>query len=154
MNKVYVYLAGPITGQTGGGANAWRSLVTTALESVSPNIIGVSPLRCEPPGPSGIYLPQDGDNQFGTPQVIAAKNYEDVKRCDVVLAYMPSMSIGTLQEMGWAVGMRKNVVLISTLDDVLENPVIKATIPWRFHAEDQGFKKALEVIKGVYEVYC
>jgi nucleoside 2-deoxyribosyltransferase len=84
---------------------------------------------------------------------ITAKNLLDVKRCDIVLAYMPRVSIGTLQEIGWAVGMGKPVVLLTNLDEMLNHPILMATVPFRFDTRTGGFKAAMDTINGLYGVY-
>ena len=151
--KIFIYLAGPITGCTTGEANHWRDQICFALP---PGIIGVSPLRCEPIKGER-YAPEYNDNQFGTPQVIGAKNREDVRRCDVTFADLPGenpASVGTLQEIGWAAGMGKPLILVTDNAYVLQNAVIKATVPWRFTEEEGGFQKAIEVIGGIFSVYA
>ena len=141
MSNIHVYLAGPITGCTNGEANDWRTDFSAKLyrESLSlrpapgaGRLVGVSPLRCEPIV-GDTYAPEYDDNQFGHPQVIAAKNQEDVRRCDLTFAYLPAdgLSVGTLQEIGWAAGMGKPIILVTDNDLVRENAVIKATVPWR-----------------------
>lgn len=156
MSKIYVYLAGPITGCTNGEANDWRLHMSIRLGQCSDQqIVGVSPLRCEPIV-GDIYAPEYDDNQFGHPQVIAAKNKEDVRRCDITFAYMPAenpASVGTLQEIGWAAGLAKPIILVTDNGYVRDNAVIKATVPWRFKQSDDGFTKAIEVIGGIFNVY-
>lgn len=153
--SVYIYLAGPITGCNDEGANSWRDDFATRLFQTHPHFVGVSPLRCEPII-GDIYKPQYDDNQFGTPEVIGAKNKMDVARCDLTMAYLPAdnpPSIGTLQEIGWAAGMGKPIILVTDNGYVRNNAVIKATVPWRFPERPHGFQKALEVIEGLYLVY-
>ena len=154
---IYVYLAGPITGCTNEEAIDWREEFGTRLRSLGYQ--DVNPLRCEPIT-GETYQPQYDDIQFGTPEAIAAKNYVDVERSDVVLGYLPKAhteavgypSVGTLAELNWAVEKRKTRILITDLEYVRENPVIKAVIPWRF-PEHTGFVMALELIEGIYGVY-
>lgn len=164
MSDIHVYLAGPITGCTNREANDWRALFSDQLYTSSiqhtysegSRLIGVSPLRCEPIV-GDVYAPEYDDNQFGHPQVIAAKNKEDVRRCDVTFAYLPAdnpASVGTLQEIGWAAGMGKPIILVTDNDHVRENAVIKATVPWRFRESgEDGFGKSVEVIAGIFGVY-
>jgi nucleoside 2-deoxyribosyltransferase len=156
---INIYLAGPITGCTNGEANDWRTYMQAKLEEIG--MVGVSPLRCEPIV-GDRYAPEYDDNKFGHPQVIAAKNKEDVRRCDLTFAYLPEehpASVGTLQEIGWAAGMGKPIILVTDNDYVRENAVIKATVPWRFRGKtgpsfsEDGFSHALEVIHGIFEVY-
>lgn len=158
MSNINIYLAGPITGCTDGEANDWR--VAACNKLAWHGYVGVSPLRCEPII-GARYEPQYDDNKFGTPQVIAAKNKMDVKRCDLTLAYQPFApgqgalpSIGTMQEIGWAAGLDKPIILITDDDYIRENAVIKATVPWRFsYGDGAGFEDAFEVINGLFEVY-
>lgn len=154
MSKIYVYLAGPITGCTNGEANDWRHDMENRLKEA--DMVGVSPLRCEPII-GDRYVATYDDNQFGTPQVIGAKNKMDVRRCDITLAYLSKdnpASVGTLQEIGWAAGMDKPIILVTDNDYVRNNAVIQATVPWRFPENPDGFQKAIEVIEGLYKVYA
>ena len=51
MKKV-IYLAGPIAGLNKKEGTAWRDAVSNDLrEASNGNIIGISPLRCEPVQP-------------------------------------------------------------------------------------------------------
>ena len=159
--SIYVYLAGPISGCNVGEANDWREEMIDLLEAAPKDMLwnhgfkGVSPLRCEPIVGER-YAPEYDDNKFGHPQVIAAKNKEDVRRCDVTFAYFPAeqpASVGTLQEIGWASGLGKPIILVTDNDYVRENAVIKATVPWRFTEAEGGFEKAVEVIEGIFGVY-
>ena len=106
MSKIYIYLAGPVKGKGEAEATNWRDSMTECLKLRNENFVGVSPLRCEPPGEDGKY-PVDYSGRLA--QEITAKNLLDVQRCDAVLAYLPNASsIGTLQEIGWAVGLGIN----------------------------------------------
>lgn len=82
----FVYLAGPILGCTDGEANDWRRTVDKHLRPH--NIIGVSPLRCEPLHGER-YSMDYPDPRFGTARAIAAKNRFDVLNCDMGLFYIP-----------------------------------------------------------------
>lgn len=159
MSSIFIYLAGPITGCTLGGANDWRNAFSLRLAQINPNLVGVSPLRCEPLV-GDRYGPQYEDKRFGTPQAIANKNLEDVRRADCVVAYIPAstteetghVSVGTLCELNWAVGLNKPRILISDVEYVSNNPVIRAITPWIFR-EETGFEDALDTIGGVFDVY-
>lgn len=155
MSNIYIYLAGPISGCTYGEANDWRDEVSRDLRDVAAHIRGVSPLRCEPLHGER-YKPEYADARFGTPSAIAAKNKEDVRRCDAVLAYLPAdepASVGTLQEIGWAAGLGKPIVLVTDNGRVRNNPVIKATVPWRFLETPCGFQEAIDTLTGIFGVY-
>ena len=151
MSKVYIYLAGPVSGQTDQQANTWREEFARSLAPF--NIVGVSPIRYEPVKPEERYL-DEGQYDLELARQIITKNRIDVKRCDLTLAFMPTLSKGTLQEIGWAYGMEKPIIVVSDLGDVLMNPVIMGSCPWRFrYDEGAGLDKALEVIIGLFHVY-
>ena len=82
--KKFVYLAGPIAGCNENEANDWRSFVQ---ENLNRNIVGISPLRCEPISEN--HYTSGTDSRFNTPKAIAAKNWYDTEACDLVLAYLP-----------------------------------------------------------------
>jgi hypothetical protein len=83
---IYIYLAGPIFGATGAEANDWRKDMTARL--ASHNIVGISPLRCEPIVGER-YDTQYADPCFGTAKAIVSKNFLDLVKCDFTLVYMP-----------------------------------------------------------------
>jgi len=158
MSKIFIYLAGPISGQTTENANDWRDEFTAKLRERNPNFIGVSPLRCEPPGKDGIYSPSYPDERFGTPKVIACKNRMDVRLCHATLAYLPDdKSLGTISEVNWANEDEKPTIIVTGSARVRDNPVIQRT-PWIFHYDHDlltyhAFDQALDVIEGLFEVY-
>lgn len=132
------------------GARDWRDMIDAHLHDMNPDFVGVSPLRCELPDEEGNY-PVDYDLKLA--QEITAKNLLDVRRCDIVLAYLPHLSIGTQQEIGWAVGLGKPIILLTDQDKVLDNPVIMATVPFRFDIRKEGYHHAMTTIKGLFGVY-
>lgn len=158
MSNINVYLAGPIGGCTLAGANDWRDMFSTMLAELGP-FVGVSPLRCEPLI-GDRYTMQYDDKRFGTPSAIQAKNFEDVKRCDVTVAYIPKditdengyPSVGTVCELSWAFALAKPRIIISDVPCVAQNAVVKATVPWIFEEAD-GFQNALDVIEGIFGIY-
>ncbi len=150
MNNIYIYLAGPISGETEQGAIEWRDVISEYLAKVSERLVGVSPLRCELPGDDGLYPVAPS---YKMAQEITAKNMLDVRRSDLVLAYLPKVSIGTLQEIGWAVGLGKTVIVVSDIDAVLQHPVLLATVPFLFDSRESGWSHAMQTIKGLFEVY-
>ena len=149
--QIRVYLAGPIAGCNKSEANDWRAFVCGKLP---PGVVGVSPLRCEPLIGRRYKLAYD-DPRFGTPKAIAAKNWFDSNRCDMVLAYLPKEisarrpSYGTIIEIGWAIAMRKPTLLVTDDPLVRDHPLIAANVPWVF----DDFTAALETIEGLAMVY-
>ena len=84
MIKPSLYLAGPIYGLTEGQAKDWRKWVADQL----PFMRCISPLRCEPMvgDKYDLHYP---DPCFGHPKAILAKNFLDLRTCDMTLAYFP-----------------------------------------------------------------
>ncbi len=150
MSNVYIYLAGPISGQSERAAVEWRDVLCSHLSTISERLIGVSPLRCEAAGDDGIYA---AEYPYKLANEITAKNLLDVRRCDLLLAYLPRVSIGTLQEIGWAVGLGKTIIVVSDVDEVLQHPILMATVPFLFDTRGEGWKDAMRTIKGLFEVY-
>ncbi len=150
MNNIYIYLAGPISGETEQGATEWRDVISEHLTKVSDGLVGISPLRCEAPKEDGTY---PVEVPYKMAHEVTAKNMLDVRRCDLMLAYLPKVSIGTLQEIGWAVGMGKTVIVVSDINEVLQHPIIMATVPFLFDSRESGWSHAMQTIKGLFEVY-
>lgn len=141
-----VYLAGPISDNTTAEANDWRNALKARLADVG--IVGISPLRCEPKT-DGVYQLFYDDICFGTKKAIAGKNRYDVKRCDATVAYLPSLSVGTLIELGWAKGYEKPVVVVSTLPGVYNHPLVEESSNWIV----PDFDYAYEIIVGLLGDY-
>lgn len=158
MTKRYVYLAGPIAGCTEGEAKDWRDYVCADLSGSG--IVGISPLRCEPPQKDGLGyadpLKLEGiDPMFGTARAISSKNIMDVQVCDLVLAFLPRVmnekrpSYGTVVEMAWAKWADKPVILVTDDPYVAKHPVINVCAGWVLGSLDE----ALKVIHGLFDDY-
>lgn len=175
MVRKFVYLAGPILDCTGPEANDWRKLVAGKL--AEHNIIGVSPLRCEPLIGER-YTANYPDPKFGTAKAISAKNKFDVAACDLVFAYLPKVytdghivgpkafdphhgpdirakhqkrdSIGTILEIGWASSQQhsKPVILITDDEFIIEHPVMAACNGWCLPTLDDGIEVAVGLLGG------
>lgn len=141
-----VYLAGPITGQTTAQANDWRTSLCKKLDDIG--IRGISPLRCEPKT-DGVYKLFYDDICFGTPKAIAGKNFYDVKNCDLTLAYLPQISVGTIIEIGWATSLQKPIVVVSDLDGIKNHPLIQECTNWIV----PDFEHAYAIISGLMGDY-
>lgn len=157
MSERFIYLAGPIAGCNKGEANDWREYVSEKLTEISPNIKGVSPLRCEPIV-GDVYALGYDDDKFGTPRAIASKNTFDTLMADVVLAYLPTPdlsdggreSCGTILEIGWAHREDKPVILVTDDPHYLKHPVMDRCADWKL----TNFYDALEVIQGILGIYA
>ena len=146
----YVYLAGPILGCTRGEANNWRDGFSERLRDIG--IVGVSPLRCEPLIGDRYNLNYP-DPRFGSARAIASKNKLDVKMCDMTLCYFPegySFSKGTLVELSWASAYEKPTILVSTVPEIVEHPVVQACANWVLSDLDEAF----DVVAGVLQIYA
>lgn len=147
-----VYLAGPIAGCDKGEANDWRQDFIRDFEGSG--IVGVSPLRCEPLIGDKYELQYD-DVRFGTPSAISGKNWFDTVNCDLILAYLPSNlssgrpSYGTIIELGWAIGLRKPIVLVAGDHYITQHPLIKDNVNWVV----DNFDDAYDIVNGLLEVY-
>jgi nucleoside 2-deoxyribosyltransferase len=154
-----VYLAGPIAGLTETEAKTWRSGVQEQL--MEANIMGISPLRCEPAIDGYYDVPcgeQLNDPCFGAPRAIASKNEFDVRSCDMILAYFPSysgkndepVSVGTLIELAWGHALEKPVVLVTNDEYLKLHPLVQHCVGWSLDTLEQ----AVEVLIGVLGDYA
>ena len=154
MTQKTVYLAGPILGMTKQGANDWRKYVAGQLKDH--NIIGISPLRCEPLIGERYGANYEADPKFGTSRAIASKNILDVQMCDVTFAYFPKearleaghISYGTLIELGWANGFRKPIILVSDDPEVINHPVVNAAAGWVLPTLEDGIDVVIGILGG------
>lgn len=147
-----VYLAGPILACDKSEANDWRIYVADKL--LPHNIIGISPLRCEPLI-GDRYSMEYSDPKFGTARAIGSKNVYDVRNCDMTLAYLPlppdgrHQSYGTIIELAWAHMIGRPALLVTNDPTVSEHPVINACAGWMLDDLDD----AIEVLIGVLAGY-
>lgn len=145
-----VYLAGPILGLTTSEANDWRVEVASRLRASG--IVGISPLRCEPPGITGVYAGSYDDPKFGTMRAIASKNMLDVKLCTLTLCFIPKaerISLGTLGELfvAWAWG--KPTILVTDDERLIEHPLVQMAAGWVLPT----LPDACDLIEGLLEAY-
>lgn len=151
MTTRYVYLAGPIGGCTQAEANDWREMVADALP---PEIVGISPLRCEPLVGERYGL-HYADPMFGTARAISSKNLMDVRQCDVTLAFLPrwaterAPSYGTVIEMAWAHALGKPVILVTDDEHVREHAVVNACAGWVLPT----LREATDLLVGLFGGY-
>ena len=151
--KKYIYLAGPIAGLTEVEATEWRGWVKERLPY---GIVGISPLRCEPLKEGMVYT-DDGatDPMWSDARAINTKNWLDTESSDLVLAYLPKEmndrrpSIGTIIEIGWSIGLRKPLIVVSDDEYLMEHPLIQRNASWRL----ENLEDAVEVITGLFGDY-
>jgi nucleoside 2-deoxyribosyltransferase len=147
----FVYLAGPILHCNKDEANDWRASVSAILGKEG--IVGISPLRCEPLV-GDRYEVQYADERFGTARAIGSKNFFDVRKCDLILAYLPlppagrHQSWGTIVELAWAHAMQKPAILVSNDPAVQEHPVINACAGWTLTNLADGVDTIIGILGG------
>ena len=153
MNKKFIYLAGPIAGCTREEAVEWREYVVSMLPHA---IVGISPLRCEPLKEGMTYTEEGASpKMWADPRAIATKNWLDTESCDLVLAYLPKElndrrpSYGTVIEIGWAIGLRKPLIVVSDDKQLMDHPLIKHNASGRL----DNLEDACEVINGLSGEY-
>jgi nucleoside 2-deoxyribosyltransferase len=155
--KKFVYGAGPIAGLTEEEATTWRKDVGDKLyDASSGKIVLISPLRCEPIEEGMTYTsPGAVDKMWSDPRAINAKNWLDTESSDLVLAYLPKEmnerrpSIGTIIEIGWSIGLKKPLIVVSDDKQIMEHPLIECNAAWRLDELDD----AVEVIIGLFGDY-
>jgi nucleoside 2-deoxyribosyltransferase len=147
----YVYLAGPILGCTGPEANNWREEIARKL--LAHNIVGISPLRCEPLV-GEVYSTEYPDPCFGTARAIAGKNRFDVRSCEMGVFIIPKPpegrlhSFGTLIELAWANADGKQTILVSDDPFIHKHPVIDACANWKLDTVDEAVRVIVGVLGG------
>lgn len=120
MSKKYVYLAGPITGQSYEDArHGWRETAHKALaEGSNGTVVGLSPMR-QHDALAGIQdLPAmllDHKSPMDTNKGITAKDRFDCLRSDLIIANFTGSKIGSLGtaiEFGWADANNIPVIMV------------------------------------------
>lgn len=121
-----VYLAGPITGLSYGGATEWRQYVADLLPDY---ILPVSPMRGKQ------YLGKEEKIGLSYEQYplscqkgITCRDRHGIMSCDAVLINLlgaKTISIGTMIEIGWADMLRKPIILVMENDNPHVHPIVK-----------------------------
>lgn len=128
MNRMRVYLAGPITGCSYDGATNWRQWVTDKLAI---DFKCYSPMRAKEflqaardIGPHGYDLPH------ATAHAIFKRDTFDVRHCDVLLVNLENasqISIGTVMEMMLAHELDKFVAVAMDEGNVHDHVFVQET---------------------------
>lgn len=137
-----VYLAGPITGESWGGATNWREEVREKLDDISGGQIwGYSPLR------SKQYLANENEikdfypdtlSVMSTQRGIYTRDRFDVKTSDLVFVNMlgaKRVSIGTVMEVAWADAWDIPIVYVIEKDatNIHEHSMMREACPFTVH---------------------
>lgn len=121
-----VYLAGPINGRTWQEATEWRREARHALQRYE--IRCLSPLRDkEHLIANGPILQHTYDEPLSNAPGIVARDSNDVRRCDMVLANFlgaSKVSVGTCYELAWAWAWGKPVCVVMESGNLHEHPFV------------------------------
>lgn len=147
-----VYLAGPITGLSYGGATDWRKY---AIESLAKDgIEGISPMRAKDYLANLETISGHGKDYahmgvMSTPAAVITRDRFDTQRVDVVLMNLlgaKAVSIGTMVELGWADAARVPVVgAIEPEGNPHEHMFVSTLIGFKV----PSLNEALDVIKAI-----
>ncbi len=149
MRQFIVYLAGPITGVSFDDSTDWREYVIKAMPR---EIIALSPLRGK------TYLAEEKsiaadyvDIPLSCQRGITARDYNDVKRCDLLLVNLlgaKKVSIGTVMEIAWAKAFGIPIVLIMEKNslNIHDHPMIKESADFWVEKIDDGIHLAKVIL--------
>ena len=148
-----VYLSGPITGLTYGGATDWREYARRDLADAG--IEGVSPMRAKQylaalNGPiSGHGREYAHLGVLSTQQSVVTRDRFDTQRVDVVLMNLlgaERVSIGSMVELGWADAARVPVVtVIEKTGNCHDHMFVFGLTGFRVETLDEG----LDIVKAI-----
>lgn len=135
---MYVYLAGPIGGLTYAESTEWRENAAANFAEVG--IKSFNPMRFKSflAGESIISARADDlpENVWTKAKALTTRDLGDVRRSDIVLAYMPKMDrerTGTILEIGYANRDATPCVLVTTDEEFANHPMVQemvmATVP-------------------------
>lgn len=116
----YIYLAGPIKGQTYKQATEWRKKVAKALDSK--NVQCFSPLRGkEYLKNTGVLTNGTYDGVLTTAKAIMRRDFFDCVRSTVVVVNLlgtRQLSIGTIMEIAWCYQSQIPAIIIMEEDNI------------------------------------
>lgn len=154
MTKPLVYLAGAIAGLSGVDATEWRFEAAARLHDRG--VETLNPMRAkqslgEQSRISVNYHDYEKLGTFFTSKAIMARDFNDVKRCDVLLVNLlgaPRPSLGTVMELAWAYALQKPaVVAIEAEGNVNDNhPMIHEAIPFRVETLDEAIDAVAVIV--------
>lgn len=121
-----VYLAGPITGESWGGANAWREYAREILEERGVRVL--SPLRNKGYLANETSIQMSYDHVMSSEKAIVMRDLYDVQTCDALLVNFlgaTEKSTGTIAEIGAASILHKPIVVVMEEDNVHQHPFVR-----------------------------
>ena len=146
MTKPLVYLAGGIAGLSGADATDWRDMAEVQLWGR--DVEALNPMRAKKDLSDQLKISTNFKDYelygaFFTSRGIMTRDFNDVKRCDVLLVNLLGLtkpSLGTIMELGWAYALQKPaVVAIEERGNPHDNhPMIFEAMPFRVTTLDEA----------------
>ena len=135
MNKLSIYLAGPITGLSLDDKYSWREKFE--------NKWGEKFEVRNPLARDHKYVNMDKEERFSA---IANDERIDILNCDVTIAYIEKVSMGTAMGIMYAYLSGRTVVIVTSIPEEKLSPMVK------YHAHDlfNNFEAAVEYIEKRY----
>ena len=141
-SKLSIYLAGPITGQTGEGVVSRYEEKIAILSDfgyvVYHPMLGKMSLRTEAEFKSGGY-----DHPIANDHAIFERDHWMVSLVDVVLADLSTsggrISIGTMMELAWASHLGKHVVLVMPHGNIHDHAFVRQAATIRFGDLEEAY---------------
>jgi len=128
-----VYLAGPIGGLTYEEAVGWREDAAEELKSVG--IRSFNPMRFKDFLAKEVFIAANAvdlpANAWTKPKALTTRDLGDIRRSDIVLAYMPPMDrerTGTILEIGYAFRDNTPTVLVTTDPNFGGHPMVQEMV--------------------------
>lgn len=141
-----VYLAGPISGLTYGGATDWRAYVASQLP---PWIKALSPMRGKKYLDNGETIGDSyEDILLSSQSAITARDRFDVQNADLVLFNFldaDRVSIGSCIEVGWADAFRTPAIAVMEEGNLHDHAMIREIAGWRADTLDA----AIAAVKAI-----
>lgn len=150
MSKPKVYLAGPISGLSYAGSVDWRQ---QAIDELSPDIIGLSPMRRKQYLASETTIGDSHENHvLSCSRGITTRDQFDCTRSDAVLVNLlgsQRVSIGTVMEIAWADANRIPVILVmEETGNIHDHAMIRECIGFRVSTLEQGIGVAKALLSS------
>lgn len=130
--KIRVFLAGPIHGFE--DKQEYRTVLTDILKETGCEVI--DPLRRD-------KLIYRGDVEKTKLKALIERDLKDIDKCDVFLAYIPTLSAGVCMELFYAKRSGKKTVAICEIEN--PSPWIVAHVDYMFKSIEE-FKRSLKCI--------
>lgn len=149
-----VYLAGPITGLTYGGATDWREAAELFLHQYG--VEALSPMRGKKYLEKEKVIADEYAGQADWPLSMAAgftsRDRSDCMNADIVLANFEGaekVSIGTVMECAWADAFRTQLIVVMDEDNVHNHAMVRQVSAYRVGTLAQGLALVPPILNAV-----